>query len=171
MKDTFIRSCEHWSETSRNEMENFYALASIDYKYLAEKFNWTEDEIKDFKKLLLKITGRDILPAFTNEFVQRIAYMMKQKKYYDLEDKEMYDAEAIDVKYSKHFDGRYTPLKYWKQHKDSKVCVDFAYQPGDPNRFVTVGKKLMINVFEKNEITNMGWTPLLSPIVGGFTRN
>ena len=36
MKDTFIRSCEHWSETSRNEMENFYALASIDYKYLAE---------------------------------------------------------------------------------------------------------------------------------------
>jgi len=25
----------------------------------------------------------------------------------------MYDAEAIDVKYSKHFDGRYTPLKYW----------------------------------------------------------
>ena len=119
---------------------------------LAEKFNWTEDEIKDFKKLLLKITGRDILPAFTNEFVQRIAYMMKQKKYYDLEDKEVYDAEAIDVKYSKHFDGRYTPLKYWKQHKDSKVCVDFAYQPGDPNRFVTVGKKLMINVFEKNEI-------------------
>ncbi len=37
MKDTFIRSCEHWSESSRNEMENFYALASIDYKYLAEK--------------------------------------------------------------------------------------------------------------------------------------
>ena len=36
MKDTFIRSCEHWSETSRNEMENFYALASIDYKYLAK---------------------------------------------------------------------------------------------------------------------------------------
>ena len=42
MKDTFIRSCEHWSETSRNEMENFYALASIDYKYLAEKFDWKE---------------------------------------------------------------------------------------------------------------------------------
>ena len=42
MKDTFIRSCEHWSETSRNEMENFYALASIDYKNLAERFNWKE---------------------------------------------------------------------------------------------------------------------------------
>ena len=40
MKDTFIRSCEHWSETSRNEMQDFYALASIDYKYLAEKFEW-----------------------------------------------------------------------------------------------------------------------------------
>ena len=37
MRDTFKRSCKHWSETSRNEMENFYALASIDYKYLAEK--------------------------------------------------------------------------------------------------------------------------------------
>ena len=40
MKDTFIRSCEHWSETSRNEMKSFYTLASIDYKYLAEKFEW-----------------------------------------------------------------------------------------------------------------------------------
>ncbi len=40
MKDTFTRSCEHWSETSRNEMENFYTLASIDYKHLAERFEW-----------------------------------------------------------------------------------------------------------------------------------
>ncbi len=40
MRDTFKRSCKHWSETSRNEMENFYALASIDYKYLAERFEW-----------------------------------------------------------------------------------------------------------------------------------
>ena len=38
MKDTFIRSCKHWSETSRNEMQNFYTLASVDYKYLVEKF-------------------------------------------------------------------------------------------------------------------------------------
>ena len=119
---------------------------------LAKEFNWNKDEVTDFKKLLFKITGRHLLPEFTNEFVNRIAYMMKQKKYYDLEDKEMYDAEAIDVKYSKHFDGRYTPLKYWKQHKDSKVCVDFAYKPDNENRFVTVNKKLMINVFEKNDI-------------------
>ena len=40
MKDTFHRSCEHWSEASRNEMENFYTLASVDYKYLAEAFDW-----------------------------------------------------------------------------------------------------------------------------------
>ena len=119
---------------------------------LAEEFNWTEDEVKDFKKLLFKITGRDALPEYTNTFVERIAYMMKQKKYYDLEDKEMYDGEAIDVKYSKFFDGKYTPLKFWKQHKDSKVCVDFTYKPNDPNRFVHVNKKLMINVYEKNDL-------------------
>ena len=42
MKDTFVRSCEHWSEKSRDEMENFYSLASVDYKYLAEKFEWNK---------------------------------------------------------------------------------------------------------------------------------
>ena len=42
MKDTFMRSCKHWSESSRNEMQNFYTLASVDYKHLAEKFNWKE---------------------------------------------------------------------------------------------------------------------------------
>ena len=40
MTDTFLRSCEHWSEASRKEMEAFYTLASIDYKYLAETFDW-----------------------------------------------------------------------------------------------------------------------------------
>ena len=90
---------------------------------LASEFNWNNDEVKDFKKLLFKITGRDVVPEFTHEFVNRIAYMMKQKKYYDLEDKEMYDAEAIDVKYAKYFPN-YTPLKWWKMHRDSRVCVD-----------------------------------------------
>ncbi|MEL0125004.1 MAG: class I SAM-dependent methyltransferase [Alphaproteobacteria bacterium] len=42
MKDTFARSCEHWSEKSRGEMDNFYSLASVDYKYLAEKFEWNK---------------------------------------------------------------------------------------------------------------------------------
>ena len=40
MSDTFQRSCEHWTEESRQEMEHFYALASVDYKYLAEAFDW-----------------------------------------------------------------------------------------------------------------------------------
>ena len=40
MTDTFLRSCEHWSEARRKEMEAFYSLASIDYKYLAKAFDW-----------------------------------------------------------------------------------------------------------------------------------
>ena len=40
MTDTFLRSCEHWSEANRKEMEAFYSLASIDYKYLAEAYDW-----------------------------------------------------------------------------------------------------------------------------------
>ena len=120
---------------------------------LAKEFNWTKDEVKDFKKLLMTVTGRHVLPAFTTEFVNRIAYMMKQKKYYDLEDKEMYDAEAIDVKYAKFFlNDKYTPLKHWKLHPDSRVCVDFTYKPVTESRFVTVDKKLMINVYEKNSL-------------------
>ncbi len=42
MTDTFVRSCEHWSEASRTEMEAFYALASVDYKYLAEFLDWKQ---------------------------------------------------------------------------------------------------------------------------------
>ena len=40
MSETFQRSCEHWSEESRYEMDHFYALASVDYKYLAEAVDW-----------------------------------------------------------------------------------------------------------------------------------
>ena len=40
MTDTFLRSCEHWSEANRKEMEAFYSLAAIDYKYLAKVFDW-----------------------------------------------------------------------------------------------------------------------------------
>ena len=119
---------------------------------LAKDLTWTDKQITNLKEALYAVTGRSELPTFTHDFVNRIAYMMKQKKYYDLEDKEMYDGEAVDVKYSKYFDGRYTPLKFWKQHPDSKVCVDFTYKPNDQKRFVHVDKKLMINVFEKNEL-------------------
>ena len=39
-KNTFHRSCEHWSENSRDEMEGFYALAAHDYRLLAENVQW-----------------------------------------------------------------------------------------------------------------------------------
>jgi len=119
---------------------------------LAKSLNWTEKQVSNLKDALYAVTGRSALPTFTHDFVNRIAYMMKQKKYYDLEDKEMYDGESVDVKYAKHFNSKYTPLKYWKMHPDSKVCVDFTYKPNDPNRFVYVDKKLMINVYEKNDL-------------------
>ena len=120
---------------------------------LTTDFSWNANETEDFKKILYAITGRHILPTYTNEFVKRICYMMLMKKYYDLEDKEMYDAEAIDVKYAKHFkDGKYTPLKFWKQHPDSKVAVSFTYKPMEKDRFVTVDKKLMINIYEENDL-------------------
>jgi len=38
--DTFERSCDHWSEAGRQEMEGFYALASVDYRHLAEAIDW-----------------------------------------------------------------------------------------------------------------------------------
>ena len=120
---------------------------------LAKSLKWSDKQKDNFKDILFAITGRSELPKFTHEFVDRIAYMMKQKKYYDLEDKEMYDAEAIDVKYAKYFrDAKYTPLLFWKKHPDSKVCVDFTYKPNDQKRFVHVNKKLMINVYEKNDL-------------------
>ena len=39
-KNTFQRSCEHWSEAGRLEMKGFYALASIDYEHLAKSIDW-----------------------------------------------------------------------------------------------------------------------------------
>lgn len=40
MKDTFERSCEHWSEAKRKEMNAFYKLAGADYRILAEAIDW-----------------------------------------------------------------------------------------------------------------------------------
>ena len=40
MTDTFQRSCAHWSEAGRAEMDRFYALASVDYRHLAEAIDW-----------------------------------------------------------------------------------------------------------------------------------
>jgi SAM-dependent methyltransferase len=40
MSETFERSCRHWSEAKRGEMEAFYALATADYRVLAEAMDW-----------------------------------------------------------------------------------------------------------------------------------
>jgi SAM-dependent methyltransferase len=40
LSDTFERSCEHWSDAARDEMEAFYELARVDYRYLAEAYDW-----------------------------------------------------------------------------------------------------------------------------------
>lgn len=40
MSDTFARSCLHWSEDKRRGMEEFYALATADYRHLADAFDW-----------------------------------------------------------------------------------------------------------------------------------
>ena len=40
MSETFERSCAHWSEAKRGEMEAFYALATADYRVIAEAFDW-----------------------------------------------------------------------------------------------------------------------------------
>ncbi len=38
--DTFDRSCAHWSEAGRGEMERFYEIATVDYRHLAEARDW-----------------------------------------------------------------------------------------------------------------------------------
>ncbi len=40
LADTFERSCEHWSDAGRNEMEAFYELAKVDYQHLAKAYQW-----------------------------------------------------------------------------------------------------------------------------------
>jgi len=40
LADTFERSCEHWSDAGRDEMEAFYELARVDYRHLAEAYDW-----------------------------------------------------------------------------------------------------------------------------------
>ncbi len=37
---TFERSCAHWSEAKRSGMEDFYAIATDDYRHLAEAVDW-----------------------------------------------------------------------------------------------------------------------------------
>lgn len=47
--DTFDRSCAHWSEAGRAEMDSFYVLAVEDYRQLATSFEWA-DWLKDHEQ-------------------------------------------------------------------------------------------------------------------------
>lgn len=38
--DTFERSLAHWSEAGREEMDHFYRVATLDYRELAEAWDW-----------------------------------------------------------------------------------------------------------------------------------
>ena len=40
MKNTYDRSCKHWSESSRQEMDDFYSLAFVDYEHLSNAHDW-----------------------------------------------------------------------------------------------------------------------------------
>ena len=133
------------------------------YKLVAEKqqiqgfpsfitqYKLSKDEADDIKDILYAMTGREELPSFTHDIVHKITYMMKQKKFYDLDEKEMFDQEAIDMKYAKHFP-KYTPIKFWKMHPDSMICNDFIYKPSEPKRYVHSGKSAYVNTYEKNNI-------------------
>ena len=77
MVDTFQRSCAHWSEAGRAEMNKFYALASVDYKHLAEAVDWKKwleerQEIVGQRslKLLDVACGSGKFPSALNKFSQ-----------------------------------------------------------------------------------------------------
>ena len=70
MSSTFDRSCQHWSESRRREMEDFYALAWVDYRHLAEALDWKrwfeahQREIGDRRLRLLDVAcGSGKFPA------------------------------------------------------------------------------------------------------------
>ena len=46
---------------------------------LKKHLKWNDKQTDNFKDILFALTGRSELPKFTHEFVNRIAYMMKQK--------------------------------------------------------------------------------------------
>ena len=50
MSDLLSRSSAHWSEAGRAEMEAFYKLATDDYRYLAQAFDW-RDLLESFQKV------------------------------------------------------------------------------------------------------------------------
>jgi hypothetical protein len=120
---------------------------------IVKKWNWTKDEHDDFKKLLYVITGRNALPKNASKIIEQICFLMKQNKYWDFEDQELYEERPINVKYGKDFP-KYTAVKAFITHPDRKVCKDFKYQPSrKPERYVQIKKTLYVNTYSPNDLT------------------
>jgi len=119
---------------------------------IVEQWKWSENQRNDFKKLLYVITGRHTLPKNAGKIIDAICYVMKQNKYWDFEDQELYDREPINVKYGKDFK-HFTAAKAFQSHPDRKVCKDFKYQPSKkPEKYIKVKKSLYINTYESNDL-------------------
>jgi hypothetical protein len=119
---------------------------------LVENYSWSETEHKDFKKILLAITGRDSLPEYAAMIVEAICFVMKQNKYWDFEDQELYDKDPINVKFGRYFK-KYTATKAFQSHPDRKICKDFKYVPTKkPGRYIKIKKSLYVNTYTRNDL-------------------
>ena len=119
---------------------------------IVTQWKWSENQSNDFIKLLYVITGRHVLPKNAAKIIDAICYVMKQNKYWDFEDQELYDREPINVKYGKDFK-HFTATKAFQSHPDRKVCKDFKYQPSKkPERYIKVKRSFYINTYEANDL-------------------
>ena len=119
---------------------------------IVKQWKWSDNESNDFMKLLYVITGRHTLPKNAAKIIDAICYVMKQNKYWDFEDQELYDREPINVKYGKDFKN-YTATKAFQSHPDRKICKDFKYQPSKkPEKYIKVKRSFYINTYEANDL-------------------
>ena len=143
-KERLARVTDIYKRDKKEELQGLPTLAT--------QFNWTDSEAADFKKILLAITGRHTLPKNASKIIEQICFLMKQNKYWDFEDQELYEERPINVKYGKDFP-KYTAVKAFITHPDRKVCKDFKYQPSrKPERYVQVNKSLYVNTYCPNDL-------------------
>ena len=149
-------NCEGCKRSERmGQLKNVYKTEDKDQTGLptiVKQWKWSDNERDDFKKLLYVITGRHTLPKNAGKIIDAICYVMKQNKYWDFEDQELYDREPINVKYGKDFK-HFTATKAFQSHPDRKVCKDFRYQPSKkPEKYIKVKRSFYINTYEPNDL-------------------
>ena len=143
-KERLARVTDIYKRDKKEELQGLPTLAT--------QFNWTDSEAADFKKILLAITGRHTLPKNAGKLIEQICFLMKQNKYWDFEDQELYEERPVNVKYGKDFKS-YTATKAFIAHPDRKVCKDFRYQPSKkPERYVKIKKSLYVNTYSPNDL-------------------